>query len=133
MSLREKVENIFRDRIEKRQKRSTNESCGEYVREALPFKGSNLYARWVYPYIAEEPPMYVVFSFRDDWPLYIWEPVERTWFQNVEGYSPTTSQHSSDANPGYDTLPLDTDTMLDIMNRGARVVLKQITKDERLS
>lgn len=54
--------------------------------------------------------IYVVFSYGYHWPLYInWKGV---WFSNKDKYSPTTSKHSSQANPLVGTVPLDQSLMV---------------------
>lgn len=130
MSLREKVDNIFYDRIHTKRKRTTNSKCKEFVNECLPFVASNLYAEWVYPKNKEEPAMYVVYSWGTHFPLYIWEPVERTWFANTTGSTTSTDAHRWDARPSGNALPLDLDTMLDIVSEGIRPVYSKIIQEE---
>ena len=77
----------------------------EYVQNLKPFHNSNkqLYAQW-------EGDLYVVYSYGRHWPLYInWKGV---WFRNKDKYGPTTSKHSSQANPLVGTVPLDQSLMV---------------------
>lgn len=126
MSLREKVDNIFRKNIEAKSRRSTNGKCRDYVEKRMPFVASNLYAEWVYPRGKEEPAMYVVYSWGKHFPLYIWEPVERCWLKNISSTTNSSNQHRYDASLANETyMPLDTDTMIDITDRGIRKVYKE--------
>jgi hypothetical protein len=97
------------------------------VNNRLPFKGSNLYAEWVFPVNEEEAPLYVVYSFGDHWPLYIFEPVQNTWIENASTYGNTTSKHRSIARPTAPTLPLDTSLMLEIVRYGIETTYKENT------
>jgi hypothetical protein len=131
MSLREKVDNLFNEQINRKPKRTTNGKCEKFVEERVPFNASNLYAQWEYPITKGEPAMYVVYSWGKHFPLYIWEPVEREWFKNTTGSTNSTHQHRYDAgiaNTKY--LPLDTDTMIDIITRGIRPVFKELETEE---
>lgn len=131
MSLREKVDNIFHDRIHAKRARTSNTNCKEFVRKCLPFKASNLYGEWVYPHNEEEPAMYVVYSWGTHFPLYIWEPVERAWLGNTTGSTTSTQQHRWDARPDSGVLPIDLDTMLEIIHEGARPVWNRILEEEK--
>jgi hypothetical protein len=77
--------------------RTTNRNARDYVRNGVPFKNSNgqLFALW------ETPEMFVVYSYGDHWPLFVWYGSE--WFQNEEKFSMTTSHHRSYAHPHTET------------------------------
>ena len=54
-------------------------------------------------------PIYVVFSYRRSWPLFVnWRGV---WFRNNEKFSRTTSKHSSQAHPLAPCVPLTTNQL----------------------
>lgn len=95
--------------------RTTNRNARDYVRNGIPFKNSNgqLFGHW------ETPTLYVVYSYGDHWPLFVWDNGE--WLENSDKYSVTTSRHHSQAHPHKDTTHL------------SRTVLKTIIMNRRAS
>jgi len=79
--------------------RTTNTKCRALVQERTAFKNSNgqLYAKW------ETPDLYVVYSYGDHWPLFMWAGRTDTWYQNADKFSPTTSRHRTYAHPYEET------------------------------
>lgn len=75
-----------------------NGKCREYVRNRKQFNGNNLYARMHYVSETAEN-LYVVFSYGDHYPLFIYHYATDTWFENEDRYSVTTSKHRSQAHP----------------------------------
>lgn len=75
------------------------------------FESTSLYAKNV-------GDLYVVFSYRDDWPIYVHHPLHG-WFENSDPpYSQTTARHMSAARPLGATLrPLSRDNMLALIAR----------------
>lgn len=71
-----------------------------------PFRAASLYAKLV-------GPLYAVFSYREDWPIYVHHP-EHGWFSNADKpYSRTTARHMSFARPtGADLKPMTLANML---------------------
>lgn len=69
-----------------------------YVQARLPFRNHNnqLFARW------ETPLLYVVYSYGDHWPLFLWDGFD--WYENTDKYSITTSKHRSQTNPFTSTV-----------------------------
>lgn len=63
------------------------------VQARHPFRTSNgqLFARW------ETPSLYVVYSYGDHWPLFLWNGTE--WFENEDRRSVTTSHHRGYTHP----------------------------------
>lgn len=55
-----------------------------------------LYARWRE---FEHDKVYVVYSYGDHFPLYIYSPGADAWFANSDKFSPTTTQHRYKAHP----------------------------------
>ncbi len=58
----------------------------------------------------EPPPavgLYIVFSYRQDFPLFMWDAETDQWFGNISHYSPTTSKHWGLCHPLVDiVIPL---------------------------
>jgi len=79
--------------------RTTNGKCRTLVQERKPFKNSNgqLYGKW------ETPSLYVVYSYGEHWPLFLWTGRTDTWYQNEDKFSPTTSHHRTYAHPHEET------------------------------
>lgn len=77
----------------------------------LPFRATSLYAKFV-------GQLYVVFSYREDWPIYVHHP-EHGWFSNADpAYSRTTAQHMSIARPtGADLKPMTLTHMLGFISQ----------------
>jgi hypothetical protein len=69
-----------------------------YVQARLPFRNHNnqLFARW------ETPLLYVVYSYGDHWPLFIWDGFD--WYENEDKVSPTTTKHRSQTHPLMETV-----------------------------
>lgn len=75
--------------------RTTNRGSRKYVATLVPFRNSNgqLFARWV------SPQLYVVFSYGEHWPLFLWSADTRRWYANEDKASSTTSRHYTYAHP----------------------------------
>ena len=90
--------------------RITNVTARKYVQQREPFRGNNLYGEWKYG-------RYVVTSYGDHFPLFIWE--EGTWYENIEkAWSVTTAKHRTQAHPHEDTLPMTCNDMVVIVKHG---------------
>ena len=90
-------------------KRITNVTARQYVQKREKFHGNNLYGEW-------RGDRYVVTSYGDHFPLFIWE--NGTWYENIDKYSVTTSKHRTQTHPHEDTLPMTCNDMVVIMNHG---------------
>ena len=79
--------------------RINGRKCRPYVQERKPFQNSNgqLYGKW------ETPDLYVVYSYGEHWPLFMWAGRTETWYQNEDKFSPTTSHHRTYAHPHEET------------------------------
>jgi hypothetical protein len=130
MSLREIVDKMFPEQINARAKRTSNNQCKQYVSELKPFKGSNLFAQWVYPENEDEPAQYVVYSWGEHWPLYIYDVPNKQWFQNASHASQGTNAHRWDCSLDVRYLQLDVATMKNIVTQGARTVYRNILAEE---
>jgi len=72
--------------------RISNCNCRSYVEKCQPFVASHLWGEWL-------NGRYVVFSYGQHWPLFIYEQATDTWYANPEKFSRSTSRHYSQANP----------------------------------
>jgi len=80
-----------------------NRDASEYTTERTAFEGNNLYAR-------NEGDLYVVYSYRDNYPIFIYDSQTGVWIENETKYSPTTSKHVTQSRPDAEDihrLPLD--------------------------
>jgi hypothetical protein len=92
-------------------KRITNSQIGAHVMRREEFNNSThtgrdgrnypdgtVFARW--RNVVEVERQYMVWSFGEHWPLYVYSELTNTWFGNATKYcSPTTNRHSSLAHP----------------------------------
>ena len=73
---------------------TTNQKSRSFVQQCLPFQTGHktLYGEWT-------GRLYVVFSYGSHWPLFIYDPEAKVWFENSSRYSNTTSKHRTQARP----------------------------------
>jgi hypothetical protein len=71
-----------------------------FVQRREPFKAANLFANWV------TPTAYVVYSYGEHWPLFVYDQTIDAWFENKSRFSATTSHHHSKTHPLCVTNPL---------------------------
>lgn len=83
--------------------RISNKEARQYVQCTVPFTASNLYAEWA------SPSLYVVYSFGQHFPLFVFDKTVSTWYENSDKYSMTTSRHKSQSRP-YAIRPIISDT-----------------------
>tara|TARA_R110002051_G_C8481797_1_gene461758 strand:+ start:208 stop:639 length:432 start_codon:yes stop_codon:yes gene_type:complete len=83
----------------------TLKQMSEYTTYHLPFKNSNETV------FAKEPPnpfegqdLYVVYSYGEHFPIYVYDYQSEMWFGNDDKYSPTTSKHQTMAEPEVDDI-----------------------------
>lgn len=84
--------------------------CISAKREFKSYSGS-VYAK-------HHQDLYIVFSYGEHFPMYVFDFNTRSWYGNGDKYSPTTSRHQSQANPGVVSDWLDTDTLKRLINLG---------------
>ena len=65
------------------------------AREAFKTSNGHLFGRW------ETPSLYVVYSYGDHWPLFLWDGTE--WFENEDRTSITTTHHRGYTHPHCET------------------------------
>lgn len=89
--------------------RITGPACRAWVMERCKFQNSNgqLYGQW------EEggDARYVVYSYGEHWPLFIYVPHVNTWFENKDRHSSTTSKHRTQTHPHCETVALSLEQM----------------------
>ena len=92
----------------------TNKQMGEYTTQRLPFKNSNSTV-----FTREPPNLYVVYSYGDHFPMYVYDYQAKMWFGNSDKYSVTTSRHQTMARPKGDKIHmLNTDELKQVICRG---------------
>jgi hypothetical protein len=99
-------------------KKITNKEVRAKVdgREEFETHNSTLYGIWIG---SGDSRRYGVFSYRSDWPIFIWVPHINTWFENETKYSPTTSRHVRHALPsGVVTSKINTQLANEIVGMG---------------
>ena len=91
--------------------RISNRDAQEYVKEKVPFLGSNLSADW-----SADGDYYVVFSY-DKYPIYIYVDIIDRWFETSEPFSITTKKHMTQVRP-QSTLVVSPEYIKNAIQRG---------------
>ena len=92
-------------------KRILNKRALPYVQKLLPFTGSNLFSKNV-------GSLYVVYSYGDHWPLWVYDPALCQWYGNRDKQSPATSRHQVLTCPESDPeaiIWMDSNTLLQLI------------------
>ncbi len=85
--------------------RATLREMRNYVTDRMPFINTNktCYAEHNLftpsAQSTETDIQYVVYSYGDHWPLFIFRPANNTWYENTSKYGVTTSRHHSSCKP----------------------------------
>lgn len=115
-------------------KRIANKDARQYVAQQIEFQGSNMFAKWETHglYGIGELQHYVVYSYAQHFPMYIYDPVTQAWFGNKDKFSRSTTRQQSQARPGYDIeiTWTDTETMQEIRRKGSIVLFRNTLPDE---
>jgi hypothetical protein len=91
-----------------------NTNARVLVKSRMPFTGSNLYGRWV------TDNLYVVYSYGEHFPLWIYDDSIAHWLENTSKYSRTTTTHKSRTNPyAGSTIDLSNDDMKSVIRHGS--------------
>ena len=77
---------------------TTLREAGVEVRRKAEFTGNNIYGRW-FTDDNTEHSWYVVYSYGDHFPMYVYDESAGLWFGNRDKYSPSTSRHQSACHP----------------------------------
>lgn len=99
--------------------RVANKNARSYVQSRKEFTGSNLFG-------VRKDGLYAVCSFGLHWPLFIYDFQTRTWFENTDRYSQTTSKHRGQVHPHCETKPLSVEQMCRLYELGS---YHQLAKD----
>jgi hypothetical protein len=98
-----------------------NYNARQYVQDRKIFMGNNTFAEWYEQGVdgtGEIIVRYVVYSYRYDFPLFVWDGLAETWFENATKVSMTTSKHKSQLHPFGDTVKLCLEDMLVVRDKG---------------
>lgn len=89
----------------------------DMVDERLAFRGSNTWAEWsVTKY---DTKLYVVYSYRYTWPLFVYDENGDQWYENKSQYSQTTYRHRTQCRPsGVQTVKCSVEDMLIVAREG---------------
>jgi hypothetical protein len=96
--------------------RVANRDARKYVQERKPFTGSNTEGVWrrdIYKGSEAHLRRYVVTSYGDHCPLFIWE--DGVWYENVDWFK---SKHKTQLHPQCETMPMTCKDMLCLMYYG---------------
>ena len=97
-----------------------NYQASSYSGNKKEFIGSNLFAEWRTG--KDGHARYVVFSYGNHWPLYIWDTTTEQWYGNFSRYGVTTSKHFGQARPAgltsADLIPMHVEDMIKIVDGG---------------
>ena len=77
------------------------------------FHGSNVFSRWYYIEGTPDNMMYVIFSYGEHYPMYVWDQNARQWYANCEKSSRTTQRHKTSCQPFPDLLKGDKPDVLE--------------------
>ena len=95
-----------------------NGRARDMVDKRAAFRGSNMWGHTHWD-DKHETCRYVVYSYRYTWPLYVYDSVADTWFENESQYSQTTSRHRNQCRPtGVQTVKLKVEDMLIVADKG---------------
>jgi len=85
-----------------------NNQMSEFTTHHRQFKNNN---GTVYTTDQVHPDLYIVYSYGEHWPMYVYDGVSNAWFGNSTKYDqPTTNKHTTLAKPDVGfihMLPLD--------------------------
>jgi hypothetical protein len=89
----------------------SNKNAYQYINNLEAFHASNLYGEW-------RGNTYVVFSYGEHFPIYIWDDVVYKWIGNMDKYSHSTTRHQSLAKPHYVHRWVDTEGLKSMIRDG---------------
>jgi hypothetical protein len=94
-----------------------------YVQNRQPFfnHSESLWGEWhktYNPFHTDHDEVYVVYSYRPSWPLFVYDPATGDWYENEERISRTTSKHRTCAHPLTDTVLVSREVLRSISARG---------------
>jgi len=79
-----------------------NNQMSEYTTRLEQFKTNN---GTVYTTDQVHPDLYIVYSYGEHWPMYVYDDATATWIGNGEKYDqPTTNRHASLSKPNVEDI-----------------------------
>lgn len=99
--------------------RTINAACRAFVKVRASFTNSNgqLYGTWV------NPQLYVVYSYGEHWPLFMFSADTGYWYENEDKCTRTTARHHSQAHPHTPTHMRSCSWMKEAVRKGAAFIL----------
>ncbi len=101
-------------------KKISNYQMREYTTHRKTFRTNNetVYARYESRSNTDKD-LYVVYSYGEHFPMYVYDDETHSWFGNEDKYSTTTSKHQTLAKPDTDDMTmLPTDALVDMVALG---------------
>lgn len=99
-----------------------NYQARDRVQALSEFQANNIFGQWVKG--QDGMLRYVVFSYGQHWPMFIYDTQTHQWFSNASKYSRTTSKHHGQAHPHTDTTPLHVDDMVKVAHAGITAIIE---------
>jgi hypothetical protein len=104
-----------------------NRDARGYVERRDAFKGSNLFAQR-----RNDGAIYVVYSFGEHHPLFVYDGIAEQWYENMTYASRTTQKHRTQTRPsGVDIIPLHLSDMMYVVRHGAVGVIMARDAEEQ--
>ena len=97
--------------------KTSNGKCRIHVQNRDLFKANNIFSEHRNTYFNREP-VYIVYSYGHHYPMFVYHGLSRTWFENSDRYSVSTSKHRSQAHPLCPTHKISTQHMRDLISHG---------------
>lgn len=106
-----------------------NGDAKSMVDERRPFRGSNVWGEWGQN--AYDNKLYVVYSYRYTWPLFVYDEHADTWYENDSQFSQTTSRHRTQCRPtGVQTVKCGVEDMRIVAMCGGVGLIERANKGE---
>lgn len=102
-----------------------NHQARAHVQELKPFVANNIFAEFRRDENGNDK--YVVFSYGQHWPLFIFDYQTDEWYENKSKYGVTTSKHHSQTHPHQTTIRLHVDDMIKVVDKGVTAIIEGVT------
>lgn len=122
--MRSRINNLKGTIMSKPKFRIANHQARAYVQELKPFVANNIFAEFRRDENGNDK--YVVFSYGQHWPLFIFDYQTDAWYENKSKYGVTTSKHHSQTHPHQETIPLHVDDMIKVVDRGVTAIIEGV-------
>ena len=94
------------------------QSCRKYVQERIPFRNHSKSLWGCFRRGADGDQLYVVYSYRESFPIYAYSYTLQQWFRNEDKFSVTTSKHQGQAHPLGTPYPLSLRAIITLVEGG---------------